>query len=594
MFQNTINEILPFLNSLLNEIFSTGSFPPEWGESIIHVCPIHKSGSTKEPENFRGVSLINSICTNKLTIRLKDWSELNEVIDESQAGFRMNYSTTDYIFSLRAIIQKYISRERGRFYCIFIDFRRAFDSINHSKLWDSLQRKGINNDSNFLKIFKSMYNQLKSCDKVNNCLTQFFKCCIGTRQGCVSSPIIFLLFINDLVIYLRSECESGVFISNEIEDAIALMFADDVSSFADTVVRLQRQINLIEKFCDSVGMYLNLSKTKIMVFRNGGIIKQTEKWYYQGKQIEIVPMYKYLGIYFTPKLIWTRTKEILAKQARKTASTIFRSQYQFGYFYPSDAFKLFDTVIKPTACYGAEIWGYEYCKEIEKVQTMFCKQYIGVRQNTSDSLVLGECGRYPLAIVYVTQCIKYWTKLVQMPNYRYPRQCYNMLRSLTEAGRITWASHVKSLLFQNGFGYAWIANTVGNVNNFISIFQRRIKDISLQNWQRNINDSPKTNYYKHFKSSLDVERYLFIDLSYIKRKTLANFRCCSHNLMIEKGRHLNIERERESIDFARFALIGIFMSLKVNFIFVQRITILEFCISIHPGGLLLLFNTFTQ
>ena len=58
MFQNTINEILPFLNSLLNEIFSTGSFPPEWGESII--CPIHKSGSTKEPENFRGVSLINS------------------------------------------------------------------------------------------------------------------------------------------------------------------------------------------------------------------------------------------------------------------------------------------------------------------------------------------------------------------------------------------------------------------------------------------------------------------------------------------------------------------------------------------------------
>ena len=195
------------------------------------------------------------------------------------------------------LLYKNICRERGRFYCIFIDFRRAFDSINHSKLWDSLQRKGINNDSNFFKIFKSMYNQLKSCVKVNNCLTQFFECCIGARQGCVSSPIIFLLFINDLVSYLRSQCESGVFISNEIEDAIALMFADDVSSFADTVVRLQRQLNLIENFCDSVAMYLNLSKTKIMVFRNGDSIKQTEKWYYQDKQIEIVPIYKYLGIY---------------------------------------------------------------------------------------------------------------------------------------------------------------------------------------------------------------------------------------------------------------------------------------------------------
>ena len=55
------------------------------------------------------------------------------------------------------------------------------------------------------------------------------------------------------------------------------MFADDVSCFSDTVIRLQRLIDLIEKFCKSVGMKLNLNKTKIMVFRNGGIVNQTEK-----------------------------------------------------------------------------------------------------------------------------------------------------------------------------------------------------------------------------------------------------------------------------------------------------------------------------
>lgn len=101
------------------------------------------------------------------------------------------------------------------------------------------------------------------------------------------------------------------------------MVVDDVSCLANTVIRLQRLTDLIQKFCKSVGMKLHLNKTKIMVFRNGGKVKQTERWFYQGIEIEIVSMYRYIGIYFTPKLIWTKTKEVLAMQAQKVASNIF-------------------------------------------------------------------------------------------------------------------------------------------------------------------------------------------------------------------------------------------------------------------------------
>ena len=100
------------------------------------------------------------------------------------------------------------------------------------------------------------------------------------------------------------------------------MFADDVSSFSDTVVRLQRQINHIEQFCKSVDMKINLDKTKIVVFRNGGIVKQTEKWTYCGDIIDIVPFYKYLGVYFTPKLRWPKTQEMLALQGIKSVAVI--------------------------------------------------------------------------------------------------------------------------------------------------------------------------------------------------------------------------------------------------------------------------------
>ena len=181
---------MPFLLVLFNNIFNSGIFPESWCESI--TSPIHKSGPINEPENYRAI----------LTIRLTDRAETNNVLDESQAGFRNGYSTMDNVFSLQALVQKYLCRDRGRFYCIFIDFKRAFDSLQHSNLWNSLERNGIKQNGKFLMIFKSMYSRLKSCVKVKNGLTQFFKCYIGTRKGCVSSPIIFSLFINDLISYI--------------------------------------------------------------------------------------------------------------------------------------------------------------------------------------------------------------------------------------------------------------------------------------------------------------------------------------------------------------------------------------------------------
>ena len=88
-----------------------------------------------------------------------------------------------------------------------------------------------------------------------------------------------------------------------------------------------------------------MKKTKIMVFRNGGIVKQTERWLYQGEEIEIVSIYKYLGLYFTPKLVWSKSRELLAMQAQKAIFRILRYQKQFGFFRPDDAFKLFDSMV---------------------------------------------------------------------------------------------------------------------------------------------------------------------------------------------------------------------------------------------------------
>ena len=82
-----------------------------------------------------------------------------------------------------------LTKPRGRFYCLFIDFAKAFDSVEHEKLWDALFRKGI--VGNFLLVMKSLYSNLKSCIKTCKGLIDYFHCTLGTRQGCKCSPVFF-------------------------------------------------------------------------------------------------------------------------------------------------------------------------------------------------------------------------------------------------------------------------------------------------------------------------------------------------------------------------------------------------------------------
>ena len=84
------------------------------------------------------------------------------------------------------------------------------------------------------------------------------------------------------------KCSNGIFITNNIADMHALMFADDVSTIADTVVKLQNQIKIVHEFCEETGMKLNIDKSKFMVFRRGGQTRSNEKWTFNGKELEVV------------------------------------------------------------------------------------------------------------------------------------------------------------------------------------------------------------------------------------------------------------------------------------------------------------------
>ena len=93
---------------------------------------------------------------------------------------------------------------------------------------------------------------------------------------------------------LQEKCNSGIFINNTIPEIVCLIFADDIANCAETVIRLQQQLNIIDKFCLSTGMELNLEKTEIIVFRNGGHLRANEKWIFRGQPINVTSVYTYM------------------------------------------------------------------------------------------------------------------------------------------------------------------------------------------------------------------------------------------------------------------------------------------------------------
>ena len=113
-------------------IFNEGLFPTSWDSGII--VSIFKGGIKTNPGNYRGISPLSNlskIFTSIINQRVMLWSEQEKIIGQCQAGFRQGKSTIDRLFILKTLIDKHLFRKRGHFYCLFVDFSKAFDTVNH-------------------------------------------------------------------------------------------------------------------------------------------------------------------------------------------------------------------------------------------------------------------------------------------------------------------------------------------------------------------------------------------------------------------------------------------------------------------------------
>ena len=523
LFKHIQNDCSDFMLHAFNAIFDNHEFPITWSHS--NIVPIYKKGDINSCDNYRPIwltSLFSKLYTNILNKRLKEFTFLNNIIPEEQAGFREGYSTTDHIFTLYSMIMLQFSKNKKLYVC-FVDYKKAFDSVNRHALFKILEANGIN--GKFLDAIKSIYQTVSASVTVDGKHSNTFYSSTGLKQGCLLSPNLFSLFMTEISKALNADGVKGISFQENLNVIFHLLFADDILLVSESISGLQNQLDILYFQSQRLGLEINNEKTQIVIFRKGGFVSKHEKWFYGNINLKIVNSYRYLGFEFTTKLSFNNAVRPFISKAKKSCFDISKSLASIE-CYSLDVFsKLFDSKVAPILTYACELWGMHDIIEVERVHTNSFKRFLNVSIHCSNMTLYADTGRLPLCISLKLRCVKYWLRLLNMNDKRLCKQAYNRLYTLSEQGLENWVTNIKHVLESNGFGIVWLFKGVGNESLFLNDFKIRLIDCYKQSWHAKISTSENFSTFYSFKSLILKETFLCDDsLNKALRNVLIRFR----------------------------------------------------------------------
>lgn len=257
-------EWFDYLLALYNKMLDSEELPRTW--SKVTLCMLHKKGPATDPLNYRDIALVNSITklfTQIIHDRLESWATAVNLVPEEQAGFRKGRGVMDNLFTLQSAIHLRLRQTGGKAYALFVDFRRAFDLVPQQKLWKKMLRFGIS--SKTIRILRNLYDAATLQIKTKAGLSVAADVSAGVLQGEVLSPLLFVIYISDMISYFRARAARGIELNNR-RDLPMLLYADDLVILAHSPVDLKRKLRILDSYCTENGLTVNTKKTQIVVF----------------------------------------------------------------------------------------------------------------------------------------------------------------------------------------------------------------------------------------------------------------------------------------------------------------------------------------
>ena len=333
-----------------NEALIWGKVPDAW--TTASIIPIPKKGDLSKPGNYRGISLapVAAKIFNKLLLN-RIYPHVDPLLRPNQNGFRRGRSTLPQILALRRIIEECkIGKESAAI--VFVDFSKAFDSINREALFHILSLYGI--PTPLIQAIRLLYDSSKSRVQTSDGLTDFFETLIGVLQGDTLAPFLFIIALD----YILRNCMSpdyGLTIlprqSRRVPAVTVtdLDFADDLALLSNTIQDAQSLLHDLEVAAEKVGLFMNASKTEFMTINidhEEALIKANN-----GDPLEHVQDFKYLGSYIADSRKDFNTRKGMAWTACIKLQKVWTSGISEHL-----KVKFFKACVEPVLLYGSETW----------------------------------------------------------------------------------------------------------------------------------------------------------------------------------------------------------------------------------------------
>ncbi|KAL1451182.1 hypothetical protein WDU94_003467 [Cyamophila willieti] len=367
------------LEKLMKQIWESEKFPEDWKTALIH--PIHKKGEKTEPNNYRGISLIQvtyKILSKALQNRLE--KQVDKEIGEYQGGFRRGRSCVEQISNLKFILRH--RKLRGKHtYVTFVDFKKAYDSVDRETLLNTLEEFGV--DTKTIALIKQTLTDTESKVKFAGILSKAFKIKTGLRQGDGISPILFNCVLEKVIREWRKN-NLKVGIKNikigrrkdlEID---CLAFADDLAILSEDINDAIKQINNLKEVAEKAGLEISFEKTEYITDVDQAPKQMKTKY---GK-INRVPRFNYLGEIIQPNGLDKEANKVRARKM-ETAFQLTRNIYNKKSLSINAKLRHYNTVIKPESLYASECLTLNTAKqleEIEKKERKIIRRILGPRQ----------------------------------------------------------------------------------------------------------------------------------------------------------------------------------------------------------------------
>ena len=312
---------------MFDTFVTKNSVPSEW--EVSKGTPLYKKGDAADAFMYRIISLTDTLSKiYERVILARIMPVVSTYLSTHQHGFRRGHNTEGAAFLLANAVGMgktvHEARRHGMTYTAFIDIRKAYPTVHRPAMFSKLKQAGIG--GHLFRAIEAMYHNVQSSVQVGGATSAPYTIETGVREGSVLSPVLYTIFINDLLTKLHATGE-GVCIAGDADCRIAVMgYADDIVLVARTAEGLQRMLDIVAAYAHANEFQISQSKSKVVVFGDNHTRNNDAAtvWYVQGlyndddkiapDHIAETDKYEYLGTMFHRDRTWaTQFKEAAKK-----------------------------------------------------------------------------------------------------------------------------------------------------------------------------------------------------------------------------------------------------------------------------------------